>query len=168
MLCVIAKLAPDATQELRLLRDAALPEGQAVKPLYGHITIAAYLPEDDETFARDCLEMIRGTSPFTVRYEKIEVLRETSIIVAVPSKPAELVSLHEKIAEKYMDSLNSWTRGENWYPHTTLLCDPAADLDALCRSMRKAFVPFEAEIEWIELSRVEEDGYTIVETVDLR
>ena len=51
MLCVIAKLPEDASEKLRLLRDSALPGERAGAPLYGHITIATYLPEDDGSFA---------------------------------------------------------------------------------------------------------------------
>ena len=49
MLCVIAKLPEDASEKLRMLRDSALPAERAGVPLYGHITIATFLPEDDGT-----------------------------------------------------------------------------------------------------------------------
>ena len=82
MLCVIAKLPEDASEKLRLLRDSALPGERAGAPLYGHITIATYLPEDDGSFAEACVRTIREYSSFTVRYEKLRVLCRTSIIAA--------------------------------------------------------------------------------------
>ena len=124
MICVIAKLTPDATERLNILRKAVVSKKQPVKPFYGHITIATYLP-DDEEFVQVCSEIIRETPSFRIRYTKLEVLSETSVIVAVPSKPDVLLALHNKIAEKYGNSLDRWTCGTDWYPHTTLLsCTP--------------------------------------------
>ena len=168
MLCVIARLSADATERLRLLRDTVLSPEQARTPLYGHITIATYLPEDDGAFIRACGDMLRDDHSFSVRYEKIEVLSRTSIIVATPAKTGELLSMHDRIAGYSGGSLDRWTCGNDWYPHTTLLHDPEADLDSLCRAMRRHFVPFDTLIRQIELSKVEKDGYTILETIRLR
>ena len=47
MICVIAKLTPDATERLNILRKAVVSKKPPVKPFYGHITIATYLPDDE-------------------------------------------------------------------------------------------------------------------------
>ena len=167
MICVIAKLAPDAAERLNILRNAVIPEELPVKPFYGHITIAAYLP-DDEEFVRVCSEIVRETPAFRVRYEKLEVLSETSIIAAVPSKPDALLALHGRIAERFGKSLDRWTCGSDWLPHTTLLYDPDTDLNVLCHKMQEYFVPFETCISRVEFSKVEETGYTILSSVDLK
>ena len=166
MICVIAKLPPDAAERLSILRKTAVSKEQILKPFHGHITIAAYLPDDAE-FLQVCSAMIRGTPSFSVRYEKLEVLSETSIVVATPSKPAALLDLHDRIAEKYGKSLDRWTDGADWYPHTTLIYDPAGNLNDLCRNMQKHFSPFETTVSQIEFSRVDETGYTILKTIDL-
>ena len=75
MICVIAKLASDAAERLNILRKAVASKEQLVKPFHGHITIAAYLP-DDEEFLPVCAEIIRDTSAFRIRYEKLEVLSQ--------------------------------------------------------------------------------------------
>lgn len=168
MICVIAKLPPDAVERLNILKAAAVSEKTPVRPLYGHITVATYLPDDDAAFRQVCSGIIRGTPSFSVRYEKLEVLPETSIVVAVPSKPAALLDLHSRIAEKFSGSMDRWTCGNEWYPHTTLIQDPEADLNGLCRKMQQQFSPFEAGITRIEFSKVEETGYTILESVDLK
>ena len=167
MICVIAKLAPDATERLNILRKAVVSKKPPVKPFYGHITIATYLP-DDEAFVRGCSEIIREAPSFRIRYAKLEVLSETSIIVAVPSKSDGLLALHNKIADKYSHTLDRWTCGTAWYPHTTLLYDPDTDLNALCRDMQRRFIPFDTCISRIEFSRVAETGYTILESIDLK
>ena len=167
MICVIAKLAADAVERLNALRKAVASKEQLAKPFHGHITVAAY-PADDEEFMRICSKIIRDTYSFHIWYEKLEVLSATSIIVAVPSKPDALLALHDRIDERFHQSLDRWTRGTDWYPHTTLLYDPDADLNALCRNMREHFIPFETSISQIEFSRVEETGYTILETIDLK
>ena len=166
MICVIAKLTPDATERLNILRKAVVSKKPPVKPFYGHITIATYLP-DDEEFVQVCSEIIRETPSFRIRYAKLEVLSETSIIVAVPSKPAALLTLHNRIVDKYSKSLDRWTCGTDWYPHTTLLYDPKADLAGLCRQMQDVFTPFETCIRQAEFSEVKETGYTILGTIHL-
>lgn len=168
MICVIAKLPPDAVERLNILKEAAISERPLVHSLYGHITIANYLPDDDTEFRQVCAGIIRETPSFSVRYEKLEVLSETSIVVATPSKPTALLDLHNRIAEKYSSSMDRWTCGNEWYPHTTLIYDPDADLKDLCRNMQQQFSPFEARITQIEFSKIEETGYTILELIDLK
>ena len=91
-----------------------------------------------------------------------------AIIAALPSMTEDLVSLHSRIADQYAGSLDRWTAGKDWQPHTTLLYDPAANLQALCRKMQQHFAPFETRISRIELSEVREDGYTIRNVIGLR
>jgi len=165
MLCVIALLSPEADQSLTQLRETALPGGRFARPLHAHITLATYLPEDTDVFIRSCAKMFEGTRSFTVRYEQVEVLSD--IVIAAPSKSPELISLHGRIADQYSESLDQWTAGDLWYPHTTLYCDPEADLDAVCTKLRKHFVPFETRISEIEFSRVEETGYTVLKKITL-
>lgn len=165
MLCVIALLSPEADQSLTLLREAALPGVQFTSPLHAHITLATYLPEDTDVFIRSCAKMFWGTRSFTVRYEQVKVLSD--IIIAAPSMSPELISLHRRIADQYSESLDQWTAGDLWYPHTTLYCNPEADLNAVCVEMRKHFVPFETRISEIEFSRVEEAGYTVLKKITL-
>ena len=167
MLCIIAKCSPEADEKLNAFRAAVLPQYSFASLLNAHITIATYLPEDDRAFMAACGKLISGTRPFSVRYEKLEVFSETSVIVAVPSVPAELTFLHNSIVKEFSSSLDRWTCGTAWYPHTTLLYNPAADLHQLCRAMQKCFVPFDARIDQIWFSRVEDSGYTIVKSVDL-
>ena len=66
MICVIAKLAPDAVERLNILRKAVFSKEQLVKPFHGHITIATYL-SDDEEFLPACSGIIRDTSSFHIR-----------------------------------------------------------------------------------------------------
>lgn len=166
MLCVIAKLNEEATEKLMSIRAAALP-GAALKPLHGHITIASYTGNHEAQFVRFCKSLLQGTSAFAVRYEKIEVLDASSIIVASPEKSGALEALHRRIAEEYNDSLNRWTQADRWYPHTTLLYEPNLDLHWICRKMAAHFMPFAAQISGIEFSRVLESGYEIIDRVEL-
>ena len=127
MLCVIAKLNEEATEKLMSIRTAARSDA-ALKPLHGHITIASYTGNHEAQFVRFCKSLLQGTSAFAVRYEKIEVLDASSILVASPEKSGTLEVLHRRIAEEYNDSLNRWTQADRWYPHTTLLYEPNLDL----------------------------------------
>lgn len=167
MLCAIAKLDEASTKRLTAVRNAALPADAGSSPLHGHITIAAYTGGDETQFQRVCRELLAGQAAFSVRYERLEILEETSIIVASPVKAGALDALHRKIAERFAPSLDQWTRDDSWYPHTTLLYRPGTDLRPICQSMRKAFVPFSAEVCGIEFSRVTESGYEITGRIGL-
>ena len=166
MLCVIAKLNAEATEKLMSIRTAALSDA-ALKPLHGHITIASYTGNHEAQFVQFCKSQIAGISPFLVRYERIEVLEDTSIIVASPEKSGALEVLHRCIAEAYNDSLNPWTQADRWYPHTTLLYEPNLDLHRICGEMSGHFTPFSAQISRIEFSRVLESGYESIDHVEL-
>lgn len=168
MLCVIAKLDPGAAEKLRQLQAAAAPFGLRPAPVYGHITLATYLPDGDTEFIAGCKALLNGTVPFSVRFDRVEVLPATSIIVAAPRKDGVLLSLHDAIAARYAPFLDQWTCNDRWYPHTTLLYDPQADLPRICRSMQALFSPFEAAIRSIEFSRVTETGYAIADRITLQ
>lgn len=86
--------------------------------------------------------------------------------MATPQKSDVLLSVHNKIAVKYGAFFDQWTCGDNWYPHTTLLYNPQADLPCICRAMQEAFSPFQAVVKSIEFSRVTETGYEIVDRIE--
>ncbi len=167
MLCVIAKLDAGAAERLRRLQRAAASFGLRPAPVYGHITLAAYTPEDDAGFAAGCRELLRDARPFSIRVEKVEVLQATSIIAALPEKSGALLSLHDEIAARYGPFLDPWTRGGDWLPHITLLYHPQAELPRVCRAMREVFSPFTAAVTGIEFSKVTETGYEIIDQIEL-
>ena len=167
MLCVIAKLDDASTEKLDKLRRAALPASAAWKPLYGHITLAAYVGGGEADFLRSCREMLEGLASFAVEYDRLAVLEETAILVALPRKSGLLETLHRRIAARWEDSLDAWTGTARWVPHTTLLCSRSLDLHRLCADMEKRFAPFLAKVTRIEFSRVLEDGYEIAERIEL-
>lgn len=166
MLCVIAKLNEEATKKLTSIQRSALAAA-LLKPLYGHITIAIYTGDQEAQFIQFCKSRIDRATSFAVQYKKLEVLEASSIIVASPEKSGTLDAIHQRIAEEYNHSLNSWTQADRWYPHTTLLYNPNLDLHTICREMSASFVPFSTEISKIEFSRVLESGYEIIDRVEL-
>ena len=166
MLCVIAKLDEAATQTLEGLRKV-VPGDPGRRPLYGHVTLAAYLGDEEARFVRSCREMLADFSAFSLRIPKIGVLEESSIVVALPEKTGALEEIHRRIAAAYEDALDKWTRNGTWLPHITLFYGPEEDLQELCRRMSAAFTPFSARISAIEFSRVLEEGYEIVERIPL-
>ena len=167
MLCVIAKLDDAATDRLDAVRRTTFSEGAQGCPFHGHITVASYTGDNEALFIRSCSVLLGNFSAFELVYEKIEVLAETSLIVATPRKSETLTFLHQRIAEKFDDALDMWTKGDRWYPHTTLLYRPQGDLDRVCRDMSGRFSPFAAQVSRIEFSRVLSNGYEIVDHVEL-
>ena len=167
MLCVIARVDPGARARLDALRRSGEAWDGRTGELYGHITLATYVGDEEDRFIASCRELLSGCRAFTVRYGRIEVLPATSILVAGLEKEGVLRSIHGAIAEKWREGLDRWTGDELWKPHTTLLHNPDGDLSAAEAVLREGFSPFSARVERIEFSRVEEIGYTIVGSVDL-
>ncbi len=167
MLCAIARIDTQSRDRLLALQKISERFGAAVRDLYGHITLATYIGEEEGSFIASCKEILSARAPFSVYYEKVEVLGATSIIVASPRNENALFDIHHDIAMRWGPYLDEWTDSDLWKPHTTLLYDPQADLQAIAEAMRKEFVPFYAQVNGIEFSRVTENGYTIVDSVDL-
>ena len=167
MLCVIAKLDKRSTEKLTAIQKAAAPDADG-KPLHGHITLAAYMGEDEAGFMAFCAALLKDVSRFAVKYTHLAVLEETSIVAALPEKAGALSALHRRIAKAYGSHLDQWTGSEAWLPHTTLLYDPKANLPELCGKMAADFAPFTAEVVGIEFSRVTPPGYEILGRTDLR
>ncbi len=167
MLCVIARIDPGSRDRLAALRRSTKARDRRMGELYGHVTLATYLGEEETRFVASCRELFAGRPAFTVRYLEIEPLPATSILVASLEKEGSLLSLHDEIAAAWGGSLDKWTGTALWKPHTTLLYDPEGDLPALAAVLREAFTPFTARVERIEFSRVEGEGYTILGSVDL-
>lgn len=165
MLCLIARLDRDSTERLDRLRSSACA---SPRPLHGHITVAAYTGDNGEAFTAACRELAAGFPAFDVRYSRIEVLEETSIIVAIPEISEPFRMLQQRVSERFGDSLDRWTVGSAWTPHTTLIYDPDADLHALCRKISEQFSPFTAQISTLEFSRVLDRGYETAGSILLR
>ena len=167
MLCVIAKLDDAATKTLAAFRKIAYGEHRNGGSLYGHVTVATYVSDDEEGFICACKGYLNHFAAFDIIFDKIEVLDETSIIVASPRRTKALELLHRCITDHFNEALDQWTKSDAWYPHTTLYYEPEADLGKICRRMEEHFVPVTAHIDTIEFSRVLESGYEIVDHVNL-
>ena len=167
MLCVIAKLDDAATKMLAAVQKIVYGERASGKSLYGHITMATYMSDDEAGFISACKEYLNNIAAFDIIFDKIEVLDETSIIVAVPRRAKALDLLHQCIVDNFDDALDKWTKSDAWYPHTTLYYNPESDLGKICNRMTEQFVPVTAHISAIEFSRVLESGYEIVDHVNL-
>lgn len=167
MLCTIAKLDETSTEKLNALMGEAYAELGMYHQLYGHITVATYIGNEETDFIAYCKEQMKTVSPFALMYHKVEVLDKSSIIVATPEKNAALKWLHNQIHARYSHALNEWTKRNAWYPHTTLLYSPGADLRRICHMVSKNFIPFSAFVQRIEFSRVLEKGYEIIDRIDL-
>ncbi len=168
MLCVLAKLDRLSTEALRAVQATASAFGLSPAPLHGHITLAAYIGENEESFLRDCTAFLANTPAFSVPYDRIEALEETSIIAALPRLTPELKAIHDRIAAEYGSDLDIWTSGEDWLPHTTLLFASQTELSPICREMLDRFTPFEARVACVEFSRVGSGTYEIISSILLR
>lgn len=167
MLCVIAKLDERSSARLNMIRGAAGRFGIGPKPVYGHITLAAYTGGDEKGFISACKEILGHFEPFEVLYERIDVLEATSIIVASPKNEGALDSIHREIAAAFENELDVWTRGSAWRPHTTLLYKPGTDLYPIARAMSEDFEPFPAQVQKVEFSLAEDSEYEIIDRITL-
>lgn len=168
MLCVIAKIDIESREYLRNIQRIANSFGIPPRVLHGHVTLATFVSGDEAEIIRICKERLHQQKIFTIWYEKIEVLPVTSIIVASPQNKDALFDVHIEITTDLVDLLDIWTRNENWMPHTTLVHQKDVNLDVIAAEMRKKFAPFSACVERIEFSRVNADGYEIIDAIDLK
>lgn len=168
MLCVIAKIDEVSTAALQKIQTVAVQSGAAPKRIHGHITLVTYIGEDEAGFLTHCRKILRNIDAFSVVYEALIVLAETNIIVAAPRKSDDLLKLRRCLGSGYWASLDKWSQEDVWEPHTTLVYDPAGDLQQLCSLMQKHFKPFTVQATQVEFSRVTDDGYEILDKIDLR
>ena len=167
MLCAIAKIDTKSREQLLTLQQVTERFGITARKVYGHITLATYIGEDDSTFIASCKEILSAYAPFFVYYEKVEVLSTTSIIVASPRKENTLLGIHNDIVSHWGVSLDNWTNNDRWQPHTTLIYNPKIDLQVIAEVMQKEFIPIFAHVTRIEFSQVTKNGYEIVDSIDL-
>lgn len=167
MLCVIAKIDADAKARLRRIQQLAERFHLPPRPLYGHVTLATYLGDEEDAFIASCKLKLSTQPAFQIRYERLDVFSATSILVAVPAKSHDLVTLQRSLAFGWTHHLDRWTQPEVWCPHTTLLHSEAHDLAAVAEALRPQFVPFLAQVNQIEFSRVYENSYEIIDSFTL-
>ena len=168
MLCVIAKIDPKSKARFLKLQGKIEKLGISVKALHGHITLVSYIGEDEAAFIASCKEILSSCKVFPVCYDKIEVLASSCIVVASPRREGMLEALQRQTAAQWEEELTDYTKADVWYPHTTLLYDRQADLARTAERLGGIFEPFCGEVQTIEFSRVENAGYTIVDTIELR
>lgn len=167
MLCAIAKIDPAASELLVSL--AKLTEGFGIPPrnVHGHITLATYIGNDENEFISSCKTILSGCGKFSVCYDKLEVWNPSTIIVAVPQKENAIAAIQKEISKKWAADLDQWTQADVWQPHTTLVTNPQADFYTIVKVMQEKFKPFVAQIDQVEFSRVYENGYEIIDCVEL-
>jgi len=168
MLCAIAVIDPAAKE--RLVKLAGMAEDFGIPPrnIHGHITLATYIGSGEAAFLSSCKARLSGRPKFSVHYVEIAVWSPPPIIVAVPRKEKALAALQEELADGWSSGLDRWTQPGAWQPHTTLVTNPKADFPTIARAMAEAFVPFSAQVDRIEFSRVLETGYEIIDCIALR
>lgn len=168
LLCVIAKIDELAEAKFVRLQNIAAQFGAAPNLLHGHITLVSYLNGNENELIAYCKAALYGQKSFSVSYDKIAVLPTTSIIVALPRKTEILLSVHNKLTANFCECLDQWTQNNIWQPHTTLLIHNSyTNLTEIVHAMQTEFEPFTAYIESIEFSRVTENGYDIIDSLNL-
>lgn len=167
MLCVIAKLDDASTARLSLVMRAAEEFGAPPKRLYGHITLAVYLDERANEFIEHCKAALKRVKPFLVRYERVEALTETNIIVASPENGGELARVKRELTGGWEDRLDYWTGTDAWRPHTTLAYWPRPDILSVARALNARFDEFTARVERIDITVPSGGGYELIESIEL-
>lgn len=166
-MCVIAKIDSASTRRLIELQQVLKDFGLLPRNIYGHITLATYIGEDEDGFISYCKDVLSCHKKFSVLYDRIEVFAATSIIVAVPQVGEVISSIRKEILEHWEKELNKWSQKDTWQAHTTLAYNPDVDLYSIAEAMRERFEPFLAQVDEIEFSLVCESGYKKVGSIEL-
>lgn len=172
MLCAIAVIDPTATERLIKLGKISERFGIPFQDVHGHITLATYIGDDEDSFTSSCKALLSGHSKFPVYYDDVEVWTSTSgaksFIVAVPRKEPVITAIQKEIVRHWTTSFNKWTQENTWNPHTSLLYVPGADLSPVADAMHQEFEPFVTQIARIDFTRVYDNGYEIIDSIELR
>lgn len=143
-------------------RLSALLGALDTPPIHPHITLGNYLWEE-EPLARYLKEMAPRFSAFPVRLAGIALL-SPDILVCLP-EAEELGRYHRLFHarhDEYADAFTSLKEG-NYRPHITLAVDPDGIGEDMAVRARDAFLPGEARVVALMLSREEEGGgFTIL------
>ena len=158
MLCAIAIIDTSATERLRKLRRAAERFGAPPKNTHGHITLATYIGNDEDSFISSCKTLLSCYQKFCVHYDKVTIFDASAVIVAIPRREDPLAAMQKDIARRWAADLNQWTQEDTWRPHTSLLYSRQLDLPVILKAMQDEFVPFTAQVDRIEFTHVYEDG----------
>ncbi len=152
------------------MKLAKLTEHFGIPPrtVYGHITLATYIGNDEGRFISSCKASLSGHERFSICYDKIEVWGPSTIIVAVPRKENAIEAIQKEISKGWAADLNEWTQEGIWQPHTTLVTNPQADFYAIAKAMQDKFEPFVAQVDRVEFSRVYEKGYEKIDCIELQ
>lgn len=172
MLCAIAAIDSAATERLAELEQAAERFDIPPQDVHGHITLATYIGDDEEAFISSCKSILAGYGKFPVYYDRVGTWicksGMRSFIGAFPRKEPAIMTIQKEIAGRWSAYLNEWTQEEVWNPHTSLLYIQGADLSAVAEAMQEMFEPFAAQVNRIEFSRVYENGYEIIDSIELQ
>ena len=172
MLCAIVIIDSAATERLVKLEQTAERFGIPPQDVHGHVTLATYVGDDEDAFISSCKSILSDYRKFPVYYDAIEawVCKSgmKSLIVAAPRKEPVIVAIQREISRSWSADLNDWTREERWRPHTSLLYVQGADLSPVAEAMQEEFEPFVTQADRIEFSRVLENGYEVVDFVELQ
>lgn len=153
MLSVIAKIDKSSRARLSWIQSFAVSFGIVPKPIYGHITLAALDGDRDAAIAA-CKDALEGQAAFTVDFEKIDVLRDEKVVVALAARGGALDEVRSKLVPG----------GDDWTPCTQLLRDHMVNLNWVCTAMTEMFQPFTAKVDRIEFM----SGNEIVDGIDLK
>ena len=157
MLCTIAIIDPSATERLRKLRRIAEGFGAPPKNTHGHITLATYIGDDEDSFISSCKTILSGYKRFSVHYDEVTIFDASAVIVAVPRREDPIAAMQKDISRVWAADLNMWTQEDAWNPHTSLLYSRQLDLPAILKAMREKFEPFTAQVDRIEFTHINDD-----------
>lgn len=166
MLCVIAKIDKKSEEKLRELKDVESLFNIKTKPIYGHVTLLTYLNDNEKELINYCKEILQDFNSFYIKYDDIDIFRNTSAVIAKVKKDGMLLDLHNKLTSKYSGNLDCWTNNDKWTPHSTLIWKQGINLDEIAAEIKKQFKSFYAHVESIEFFRVLEDDNNKYEFVD--
>ena len=93
MLCAIAIIDDSATERLRKLRRIAERFGAPPRNTHGHITLATYIGDDEDSFVASCKTLLSGYKRFSVHYDEVTIFDASAVIVAVPRLEETLPSM---------------------------------------------------------------------------
>lgn len=169
-ICAIFCLDEQTKDKIQSYRDAlTVSYGIPKREMYPHITLAHYVEIDTEEIIKYSEKLLKEIHAFSVQYDSIKVLSGNCIACIVNPK-GKITDFYNTYHTEYDSYCDTWTKKENklWIPHSTIYGNSESKLEEMEIYLEKSFVPFEGKVIRFELSQINEDGFEIIFSKNLK
>lgn len=167
-ICAIFCLDIETNNKIQMIRDRLTKYNVPLKKLNTHITIANFIDIDPTDIIMYSKEFASGIKAFEIIYKYIDIL-DGNCLACIPKSSPELLRYYNQYHERYDEYSDKWTKKQNklWVPHSTIYSHIGADYNSMKQEIDNIFIPFTGKVVRFQLSKINENDFTIIYSKDL-